>query len=137
MALDHQEVVFAGPGINFVKTPTVEVITVVGPSYIWQQYYPAARGLAAPAPLNNAAAVIFQSLSYTHQSRVRFSATGLLAEALDQGGKQLAQVIVSMDVALSDSLLLSNSYTWYRDSLRRVGTEKSQGIFTCQLKIKL
>jgi len=137
MAVDMEEVLFAGMGWNLAKTPTFEAVTVVGPSYIWQEYLPPAPGLPAPADLGDPAAVIYQSLTYTAAPRVRLNGSVLVAQSVASHTRQLARLLLSLDIALSERLVLSNSYFWIIDSLPRNGSTKYQGTLSTQVKLKL
>jgi hypothetical protein len=137
MAVDREEVLFLGAGFNFVKTPTTEVVTVIGPSYIWQEYLPPGPGLPAPPSMGDPAAVLYQSVSHAVIPRMRVSASVLVAQSLEYHSKHLARLILSLDFALSENLTLSNSYFLMRDALEQTGPAKHQGMLTTQLKLRL
>jgi hypothetical protein len=137
MAVDREEVLFLGAGFNLVKTPTTEVVTVIGPSYIWQEYLPPGPGLPAPASMGDPAAVLYQSVSYTKIPRMRISASVLVAQSLEYRDKHLARLILSFDYSLTGNLILSNSYFLMRDTLQQTGPAKHQGMLSTQLKLKL
>ncbi len=132
MAIDREEVFFLGAGYNLVKTKVAEMVTVIGPSYIWQEY------LAPGSPsLGDPALVLYQSLNYALLPRMKFSSSVLIAQSLDDQEKLLARLILSVDFSLTENLSLGTSYFWMRDSLPRFGSSKHQGALTTQLKLKL
>jgi hypothetical protein len=137
MAVDREEVLFLGAGFNLVKTPTTEVVTVIGPSYIWQEYLPPGPGLPAPPSMGDPAAVLYQSVSHAVIPRMQVSASVLVAQSLEYHSKHLARLILSLDFALSENLTLSNSYFLMRDALEQTGPAKHQGMLTTQLKLRL
>lgn len=137
MAVDREEILFLGAGFNLVKTPSAEVVTVVGPAYIWQEYLPPGPGRPVPPAFGDPAAVFYQSVTYTKVPRVRLGGSVLVAQSLQDQSKHLARLILSLDFALTENLSLSNSYYLMRDSLPRIGSEEHQGVLNMQLKLRL
>ncbi len=136
MAVEREEVYFLGPGYNVAKTPAWDVVTVVGPAYIRQQYL-ASPGLPRPSPLGDAAAVLYQSVTYQARPRLTVGGSMLVVQSIEDQAKQLERLMVSLDIALTETLSLSNSYFWMRDSRPRLGAQKAQGVLNTQLKLKL
>ena len=137
LAIDQETILFTGPGFKFANTPKLQIVSVVGPAYFRQQYLAAAPGLPAPPRLNDMSAVLYQTVSYTALPRIKLSGTGLIAQSVEHPSKQLAQLMLSLNVSLTEALTLSTSYSWQRDSRPRVGTAGQQGLLTTQLQLRL
>jgi hypothetical protein len=61
----------------------------------------------------------------------------LVAQSVEERKKRLMRLTLSVDIALTERLTLSNGYYWEHDSLPRIGSAQNQGMLTSQLKLGL